>query len=84
MKQPEYLVLNPVFNKFPKHLITHTYINKPEPYIDIFGEVKWHKTKVFQTVKLYFKLKDVTNYDDYILERISEVDKGMGNYVKLN
>tara|TARA_A100001015_G_scaffold311644_1_gene415295 strand:+ start:794 stop:1048 length:255 start_codon:yes stop_codon:yes gene_type:complete len=84
MKQPEYLILNPVFNKFPKHLITHRYINKPEPYTNIFGEIGWNNIKVFQSVKLYFKLKDINNYDEYMLERISEVDKGLSNYVKLN
>jgi hypothetical protein len=87
MKQPEYLILNPVFNKFPKHLITHRYIYVNEPYLNIYREVSWHRVKKFQTVKLYFKLKDITNYDDYILERISEVDKseldkGTGIYVK--
>jgi len=84
MKQPEYLVLNPVFNAFPKDLITHRYIVVNEPYLDIFNQVRWHRIKKFQSIKLYFKLKDITNYDDYILERISEVDKGTGNYVKLN
>ena len=84
MKQPEYLILNPVFNSFPKDLITHRYINVNEPYINIFNEIKWHRSKKFQPVKLYFKLKNLDEYDDYILERISRVDKDTGNYVKIN
>ncbi len=84
MKQPEYLILNPVFNKYPKDLITYRYINKPEPYKNIFGEIGWINVKVFQPVKLYFKLKDITDYNEYLLERLSKLDKGKGNYIKLN
>jgi hypothetical protein len=84
MKQPEYLILNPVFNKYPKDLITYRYINKPEPYTNIFGEIGWRNVKVFQAVKLYFKFNDITDYNEYLLERLSEMDKGKGNYVKLN
>ena len=84
MKQPEYLILNPVFNKYPKDLITHRYINKPEPYTNIFNEIGWRNVKVFQAVKLYFKFNDITDYNEYLLERLSEMDKGKGNYVKLN
>ena len=52
MKQPEYLVLNPVFNKFPKDLITHRYIAVNEPYIDIFNEIRWHRIKKFQSINM--------------------------------
>ena len=48
MKQPEYLILNPVFNKFPKHLITHRYIYVNEPYLNIYREVSWHRVKKFK------------------------------------
>ena len=84
MKQPVYLILNPVFNKYPKNLSAYHMINKPEPYINIFGEIGWNNVKVLRPVKLYFKFKDITDYNEYLLERFSKLDKDKGNYVKLN
>ena len=82
MKQPEYLILNPVFNKYPNDWITYKYINKPEPYVDIFGEVGWNNVKVLQPSKIYIKLKNINDYEEYMLKRFSESNGGSRNYVK--
>ena len=84
MKQPEYLILNPVFNKYPNNWITYKYVNKPEPYVNIFGEIGWNNVKVLRPSKLYIKLKNINDYNEYMLERFSQLKDDLSNYVKLN
>ena len=70
--QPEHLIFNPVFNSFPNNWKSykHTYIEKP--YLKLDGTIGWGKKYSFQPGQLFIKLRDVTDYEEYLLDKISK------------
>lgn len=75
MKQPEYLILNPVFNKFPRNhnWVPYKYIFVDEPYVDFYSEIRWRRVKKFQAKTLNFKINNISKYEDYKIKEISRL-----------
>ena len=65
MKQPEYLVLNPIFNKFKITPITEIYVD--EPYLNYFNEIEWRKVKKICHKQISYEIKNNTTIDSYKL-----------------
>tara|TARA_B100000925_G_C22001116_1_gene471324 strand:- start:1099 stop:1320 length:222 start_codon:yes stop_codon:yes gene_type:complete len=70
MEQPDYLILNPVFNSFPYNRKYHKYVHIETPYIKKDNTIIWNKIVVLQPGKLFIKMKDISNYKEYMLEKI--------------
>uniref|UniRef100_A0A6C0C4Y3 Uncharacterized protein n=1 Tax=viral metagenome TaxID=1070528 RepID=A0A6C0C4Y3_9ZZZZ len=72
---PNYLVLNPVFNKFPTNhnWRPYKYIYKDEPYVDFYAEIRWRRVKKFCAKTLHFDIPDITNYKYYKIKEISRL-----------
>ena len=71
MEEPDYLILNPVFNSYPNDWKSYKYVNIETPYRKSNNTIGWKKLVSFQPGKLFIKMKDVTNYKEYMLEKIS-------------
>jgi hypothetical protein len=74
MEQPEYIVLNPIYNSYPNNWTSYKYMTIDTPYVDISGEIRWNRVRKLQPGIIYTTLKDVTNYEEYLLERMIEIE----------
>ena len=70
--QPEHLIFNPVFNSFPNNWKSYNYRYIETPYIKLDGTIGWIKKYSFQPGQLFIKLRDVTDYEEYLLDKISK------------
>ena len=60
IKQPKYMVMNPVYKWFDKVPMRFY----PEPFIDIFtNEIRWAST--LQPIKIHSKIENINNINDY-------------------
>lgn len=67
MKQPEYLVLNPIHSKLYTNRKPFKYSYELIPRTNFFNEIIWERIKVSNPLIIKKKIKDITNIKNYLL-----------------